>query len=85
MFHCIECPELIDTIAGETLLRFHDSNWSLDSAQLRKYPGNHTPASFAVLVDCALQTAAVDGKAVGDLSGVEPEPDRLYAAGRRNG
>lgn len=89
----VESPELVDTLAGETLLRFNDSNWSLDSArwqsdslvalQLRKYPGDHTPGSFEVLVDCALHTAAVGGTAVGDLSGVERELDRLYHAGKR--
>jgi hypothetical protein len=87
----IETPNLVEVASGERLVRFKDSNWSLDGATwldsgrvtmtLRKYPGDHTPGNFEVTVDCAARTAAVAGRMV-PLTAVERELQKLYAAAR---
>lgn len=93
MSHWIECPSLVDTRNGETLLRFCDSNWSMDRARwqgdavvamnLRKYPGDHRPASFEVVIDCAARTATVAGMPAAALGEVEAALERLYLAAKR--
>jgi hypothetical protein len=91
--HWVESPELTDTRSGATLLKFKNDNWSLNSAQwqsdavvslsLRKYPGDHTPSAFEVVVDCEQGTASVAGMAPLPLVEVEAALERLYFAGRR--
>ncbi|MDB5805008.1 MAG: hypothetical protein JWN73_2330 [Betaproteobacteria bacterium] len=93
MSHWIECPSLVDTRSGETLLRFSDSNWSMDRARwnsdavvpmdLRKYPGDHRPASFEVAIDCTARTATVAGTPAAALGEVEAALERLYLAAKR--
>jgi len=83
----IESPELIDTRSGQSLLRFYDSNWSLDHAQwlddstvelsLRKYPGNHTPSSLEVVLDCRRKTASLLGAPAVAVSELESAMDAL--------
>ena len=73
MSHWIEPPELIDTVSGRTLLAFVDTTWSLAVATwrsdtevamtLRKYPGDHAPSFFEVLIDCEKGTAVVGSEA----------------------
>jgi len=93
--HWVESPALTDTRSGATLLKFRDDNWSLDSAQwqsdavvslsLRKYPGDHTPGAFEVVVDCDQGTANVAGMGPMPLAEVEAALETLYLAGRRRG
>ena len=71
MSHWIESFTLVEAEGGAALFRPKDSNWSLDSAewtsdslvkmQLRKYPGDHKPSSFEVVIDCESQTARAHG------------------------
>ena len=78
----VETPNLYDTVANESLLTFRDSNWSLDHASwetgnivtmsLRKYPGDHTPPSVAVTINCVARTASVAGKSLKSLNEIEP-------------
>lgn len=92
--HWIETPVLIDTRGRITLLRFEDSSWSLDLAEwtsdtvvrmhLRKYPGDHTPAVFALVVDCAAGSAVLGDTMVAELRYAELLLERAYAAGRRS-
>ncbi|HEX4329091.1 MAG TPA: hypothetical protein VH105_20035 [Burkholderiales bacterium] len=93
--HWVESPELTDTRSGATLLKFNNDNWSLDAAQwqsdtvvslsLRKYPGDHTPSAFEVVVDCEQGNASVADMAPLPLAEVEEALERLYLAGRRQG
>ena len=93
MSHWIESFTLVELASGASVLRLRDSNWSLDTAewlsesevrmQLRKYPGNHTPSSFEVRVNCEAQTAQVNGGLPMSLNKVEPALNRLYASAKR--
>ncbi len=97
MSHWIESPELLDSISGTPILRFQDPNWSLDHAewlsesivklQLRKYPGDHTPSSFAVTIDCEKQTTQVQDPTAIPLEKVEAPWKRSIpnAGGADNG
>ena len=81
----VETPDVWDTVANKSLLTFRDSNWSLDHASwengnivtmsLRKYPGDHTPPSVAVTLDCVARSATVAGKPVKSLSEIESALD----------
>lgn len=77
----VETPNLYDMMTNEDLLTFRNSNWSLDQAfwqagnlvtmTMRKYPGDHTPSSVEVTVDCLARTATVAGKPAMSLTDVE--------------
>lgn len=95
MSHWIESFTLVEAASGEIVLRLRDTDWSLDTAQwlgdslvkmkLRKYPGDHTPPSFEVQVDCEARTAQVAGEPempVVPLRKLEHTLERLYAAGK---
>jgi hypothetical protein len=71
----VETPQLMDTVSGQSLLAFENANWSLDEAQwldeervrlyLRCYPGDHSPSSFEVMIDCQQKQARLrDGEPV---------------------
>ncbi len=87
----IESPELIDAQSGQILLRFSDSNWSLDHARwldnetvelsLRKYPGDHHPSSFNVIIDCRQKQASLMDKLI-DIEALEPALAALVARGK---
>jgi len=93
MSHWIETPELYDSSAGRTLFTFEDGNWSLDDAHwqnqsvvrlsLRKYPGDHLPSSFEVVIDCAQCSARLDGAAALPLNGLEAALEQAYRAAQR--
>jgi hypothetical protein len=82
----IDSPALTERRTGENLLAFEDPNWSLDAARwlddstvvltLRKYPGNHTPGSIDVTVDCAGRTATIGGAKVGRLGELEQQMEK---------
>ena len=82
----IDSPTLADRRTGDKVLSFEDPNWSLDAARwlddstvvltLRKYPGNHTPGSIDVTVDCAGRTAMIGAVRVDGLSQLEPEMEK---------
>ena len=91
MSHWIETPQLLDTHTQQRLISFEDSTWSLNQADwqsnsvvklsLRRYPGNHTPSSVEVLVDCEHDRATVEGTVVEGLANLEAALER--AIGRR--
>ena len=95
MSHWIESFTLVETALGSLVFRIHDSNWSLDKAQwldesrvrmeLRKYPGDHTPASFQVLIDCEAKRAEVMGKPAIPLQNLEQALEKLYRESRLSG
>ena len=71
MSHWIESAELIEVGTGEHVFSFADPNWSVDNAvwqspavvalTVRKYPGNHLPSDFTIVLDCEAKTVSVDG------------------------
>lgn len=85
MSHWIECGTLVEAATGRHVFGFTDSNWSLDRAEwlgpervaltVRKYPGNHTPANFTIVLDCENRTASVDGVELDSFFSVEPHLD----------
>lgn len=84
----VETPELVDSVIGTTLLAFADPNWSLDAAAwqgervtltLRRYPGDHVPSQFEVVVDCAALSATVQSMPVPSLAAIEPALERACA------
>lgn len=89
----IETPELVDTIAGQSLLSFKDSHWSVDSVDwrgdsiavmhLRRYPGDHLPGSFEVVIDCARRSASLIGAGSVPLDQLEAVLAQAYAAGQK--
>lgn len=88
MSHWVASFTLVEAASGALLLRLSDSNWSLDTAQwldesrvtlqLRKYPGDHTPPSLTVLVDCQAKMAEVMGQPAIALPNLEQELEELY-------
>lgn len=62
-------PSLIETRTGTVIFAFNDICWSMDQVNwrsesvvhlaLRKFPGDHRPATLALVVDCARQTAVI--------------------------
>jgi hypothetical protein len=87
----IETPELFDTAAGQVLLGFKDTHWSVDSADwrsesvvamhLRKYPGDHLPGSFEAVIDCERRTASLNGAEAGSLDHLEESLAQAYSTG----
>lgn len=83
----VEWPTLVDARSGQTLLKFSDSNWSLDDAEwlsdssvrmcLRHYPGGHIPPQFIVVAECVGMTATIQGGTEIPLSEVELALDKL--------
>lgn len=94
MSHWIESFTLVDAATGTMVWRMDDPNWSLDSAKwigdsvvevsIRKYPGDHSPPSFEVTIDCDAQTAAVMGEPAMPLYRAEPLLEQLYSRGRNS-
>lgn len=81
MSHDILTPCIVATGTGEALIDFADSSWSLDAHEwqgnsgirlaLRKYPGNHLPATVECTANLAARSATLaDGSAV-PLVGLE--------------
>lgn len=71
----VETPTITDKHAGETLLTFANTHWSLDDAhwqgdavvvgEMRKYPGNHEPRGLLITFDCDARQARIgDGAAI---------------------
>lgn len=62
-------PSLLDRQTQAVIFAFADPRWSMDQATwrshatvhfvLRKFPGDHHPATLELLVNCANQTAVV--------------------------
>ncbi|WP_296233172.1 hypothetical protein [Pseudomonas sp. UBA4617] len=62
-------PSLLDTHTQAVIFAFASPHWSMDQATwrsdatvhfvLRKFPGDHHPATLELLVNCANKTAAV--------------------------
>ena len=87
----IETPEIFDTISQVRLLQFLGASWSLDAAdwvsdctvtlQLRKFPGDHSPRSVEAIINCASQTATVQGLPVSSLAAVEAALDKIIGCG----
>lgn len=92
MSHWIESFTLVDAATGTIVWRMDDPNWSLDDAKwisdsvveisTRKYPGDHSPPSFEVTIDCDARTATVMGGPSMPLHRAEPCLERLYSRGR---
>ena len=90
----VEPPELIDTVANETLLRFANERWSLDQATwrsptvvallLRRYPGDHSPSQLEVVIDCPARTATLGALTDVPLSGLEGALDQALHSGVDN-
>ncbi|MDB6154341.1 MAG: hypothetical protein JWL90_2794 [Chthoniobacteraceae bacterium] len=88
----IESPELIEVGVAAPLLRFRDSNWSLDRAvwlnesvvtmQVRRYPGDHTPSQFEFGIDAEKRLAAIGSAQAVPLSDLESMLETLYTAGK---
>ncbi|WP_395143623.1 hypothetical protein [Armatimonas sp.] len=93
MSHWIESAELIEVSTEEHVFSFSDTNWSLDNAvwdspsvvrlTVRKYPGNHTPPDFTVVLDCEAKTVTVDGVPVAKPHLVESYLDEQVRKGRQ--
>lgn len=87
----VEPPVLVDTQSGRTLIRFSDPNWSLDSAawesesvvrmKMRKFPGNHIPPQFDVVVDCASHSIRVESQAPREIAKIELALEEAHARG----
>jgi hypothetical protein len=92
MSHWIESFTLVDAATGRIVWHMDDPNWSLDQAKwisdsvvevsIRKYPGDHTPPSFEVTIDCDARTAAVMGGPPMPLDRAELHLEQLYRRGR---
>lgn len=92
MSHWIESFTLVDAATGRIVWHLEDPNWSLDEAKwtsdsvvavgIRKYPGDHSPSSFEVTIDCDALTAAVMGGPAMPLDKAEPHLELLYSRGR---
>jgi len=92
MSHWIESFTLVDATTGATVWRMDDPNWSLDEARwisdsvveisIRKYPGDHSPSSFEVTIDCDARTAAVMGGPSMPLYQADTHLEQLYSRGR---
>ncbi len=93
MSHWIESAELIETATEETLFSFSDTNWSVDNAEwqsptvvaltVRKYPGNHLPPDFTVVLDCEAKTVVVDGVLMEKFHLAESYLDEQVRKGRQ--
>lgn len=91
--HWVECPILMERPSGQTVLKFKSDYWSLDSAEwksnavvvmtLRKYPGDHLPASFELVFDCATLTATIGDEINLPVAAIEPALEKRYTAARR--
>jgi hypothetical protein len=85
----VETPELFDTASQKSVLRFTNTNWSLESAawlsesivkmRLRKYPGAHMTATYEVTINCENQTAIVESLPVESLSAIEHALEKVHA------
>lgn len=74
-------PCLFDTHTQAVIFAFTHPHWSMDQATwrsdatvhfvLRKFPGDHLPATLELLVNCANQTAAVGAGAEHRLAEIE--------------
>ena len=90
----VESFTLAEAASGTPVLRLSDSNWSLDTAewlddsrvtmQLRKYPGDHTPSSFQVLVDCETKMAELADEPAIPLPTLEQALKELYDKSKRS-
>jgi len=84
MSHDILTP-VVTTRAGEALITFGESGWSLDAHRwlsesvvrltLRKYPGNHLPAEIVCTADLAAGSATLADGAVIPLAGLDAALD----------
>ena len=93
MSHWIQTPSLIDLHTKASLLAFKDNNWSLDRAtwesptvvhlEMRKYPGDHTPPAFQVILDCGSKMAQVDDVENVPLAKLEEILEMFRRKGRR--
>ncbi|MBV4491037.1 hypothetical protein [Pseudomonas oryzicola] len=74
-------PSLLDMHTQTVIFAFANPHWSMDQATwrsdatvhfvLRKFPGDHYPATLELLVNCANQTAAVGAGAEHSLAEIE--------------
>lgn len=88
----IESPALLKAKNDEVIFTFDNPNWSLDSAEwlneehvkmtLRRYPGDHTPSSFEVEVDCDAKQATVGRDAI-PLDALEKHLESLCQPSQR--
>lgn len=70
----VATPTIVETLTGRKVFAFADERWSLNRSSwrsqtvvecwLRKFPGTHSPSEVSVMVDCAAETAEVDGQVV---------------------
>jgi hypothetical protein len=68
----VEAPRLIEANTECVLFDLTGSPWSLDAAQwrseehvqlqMRRYPGDHQPASFLIVVECEAKLARLEGQ-----------------------
>ena len=89
-FQWVDTPEIVDTVAGVTLLDLADCYWHLDSAhwrsesvvvlQLRHFPLPHD-FSCTVVVDCQRMTASLDGAEPLALGQLDDILGKAYTAG----
>lgn len=87
MSHTIQTPRLLERESGRSLFDFSTSLWSLDNARwldevqvqlsLRRYPGDHSPSVFEVLIDCERKFASLDGQSIA-LSELEKYLEAWY-------
>ena len=90
----IESFSLVEAATGSAVFSPHDSSWSLDAAawtsdtvvtmRLRKYPGDHTPSSFEVRLDCDARAVKVEGGAAVPLGELEDALEATYRRARRS-
>lgn len=93
MSHWIESAELIEIGTEDTLFSFSDPNWSVDNAvwesptvvvlTVRKYPGNHLPPDFTIVLDCEAKNVTVDGVPMEKLHLAESYLDERVRKGRQ--
>ena len=83
----VETPCLIEVQNKAKLFDLRGTDWSLDSAQwlneervtlsLRRYPGDHSPRVFEVVIDCLANQATFDGTGT-TLDQIEPYLESIY-------
>jgi hypothetical protein len=83
----VQTPEIVDLYLQDTILKFHDPSWSMNTAEwidhmavqvtLRKYPGNHIPAELTITIECKNRLAILPNGQKIPLIALEDQLDLL--------
>ena len=89
----VESPRLIEASSGRVLFDLAESSWSIDvvrwmsddtvEMEIRRYPGDHSPAVFQLGVDCRHGVAVVAGEGAVRLPSLLSDLEAIYSRRKR--